>query len=79
MTVVQLFTELEPFLFDPNFAPLMAHNLTDLPPAYVVTCEYDILRDDGRSMWRNRECGSMSHMGPMVRFLERITQPGLVY
>ncbi|KAI8503965.1 neutral cholesterol ester hydrolase 1 [Branchiostoma belcheri] len=36
-------------ILDPRFAPLMADDddLKDLPPTFVMTCEYDVLRDDG--------------------------------
>lgn len=32
---------------DPRAAPLLASNLGDLPPAVIVTCEFDPLRDEG--------------------------------
>ena len=44
-----LFSRLEKTLLDPYFAPLMAtdEQLKDMPPAYVLTAGYDVLRQDG--------------------------------
>ena len=32
---------------DPYFSPLVADDLSDLPRAFIIACEYDVLRDDG--------------------------------
>lgn len=36
-----------PFIMNPSFAPLMQSNLSALPSALVITCEFDVLRDEG--------------------------------
>ncbi|KAL3856220.1 hypothetical protein ACJMK2_010997 [Sinanodonta woodiana] len=40
---------IESTLIDPYFAPMMAEDdmLRDLPETYIMTCAYDIVRDDG--------------------------------
>uniref|UniRef100_A0A914WI17 Alpha/beta hydrolase fold-3 domain-containing protein n=1 Tax=Plectus sambesii TaxID=2011161 RepID=A0A914WI17_9BILA len=43
----KLCADLEPFMFNPDFSPIMATDLKGLPSAFIVTCGWDILRDDG--------------------------------
>ncbi|XP_041483568.1 arylacetamide deacetylase-like [Lytechinus variegatus] len=42
-----LFKRISPILLDPRIAPLMRSDLTGLPPAFIITCGFDSLRDDG--------------------------------
>ena len=48
---------------DPYFSPLVAEDLSELPPAYVVACEYDTLRDENlQYVERLREAGVKTHL-----------------
>ncbi|KFO89541.1 Arylacetamide deacetylase-like 4, partial [Buceros rhinoceros silvestris] len=44
----ELYAMLKP-VFDPVFSPLLAEDsvIAQLPETFILTCEYDILRDDG--------------------------------
>ena len=42
-----IYNEIKQTALNPDFAPLMRPRLKGLPEAYIVTCEFDILRDDG--------------------------------
>ena len=43
----RVWTQISDVILNPYFAPLMAHDVSNLPPAYIVTADYDVLRDDG--------------------------------
>lgn len=56
---------------NPLAAPLHADNLTDLPPAFIITAEFDILRDEGI-----RYANRLQQAGIPV---EQTTKSGLVH
>ncbi|XP_067669181.1 arylacetamide deacetylase-like [Haliotis asinina] len=43
----EISNQIEKVILNPYFAPLMAPDLSGVAPAFVVTAEFDILRDDG--------------------------------
>jgi len=62
--VVRLYATAEQVL-DPYVSPLLAEDLSGLPPAVIVTGEYDFIRDDGR-----RYAVRLAEAGVEVRALE---------
>ncbi|MEM4138947.1 MAG: alpha/beta hydrolase, partial [Sulfolobaceae archaeon] len=46
---IKMYLRDERDLYNPLFSPLIAENLANLPPAIVVTAEYDPLRDQGEA------------------------------
>ena len=43
----QVYESIKKVLLNPDFAPLMKEDLDGLPDAYILTSEFDVLRDDG--------------------------------
>ena len=57
---------------DPLAFPLLQKDLRGLPPAYVVTCEYDICRDQGEAFAANLMDASVP---TTLRRVPRVTHP----
>jgi acetyl esterase/lipase len=58
-----LWSEVESVVTDPYFAPLMAKDLSNLPPASVAVANFDVLRDDGIMLHKRLEAsGSPSKL-----------------
>ena len=75
-----LWQRIAPVFLDPYFAPLMARDLRDLPPAYIHTAEADVLRDEAW-MYAGRltEAGvNVTHVHKHVDFHDMITLPHLI-
>ena len=54
-----MWAEIEKVFMNPYFAPLMADDVSKLPPAYIVTANNDVVRDDGAMYaYRLREAGN---------------------
>ena len=41
------FYTIKEILLNPDFAPLMRKELQGLPETFIITCNFDVLRDDG--------------------------------
>lgn len=50
---------------DPEMAPVLSEELTDLPPTLVITAQHDVLRDDGK-----RYADTLETAGVDVQYLE---------
>lgn len=61
---------MESRLLDPSFAPLVQRNLSGIPSTLVVTCQFDILRDEGTVLFPK----SREHFNPGVLYAQRLRQ-----
>ena len=48
-------------------SPLIAEDLTELPSAYIVACEYDVLRDDSLLYGRRLEAAGVKTQVHLVK------------
>ncbi|XP_072027042.1 neutral cholesterol ester hydrolase 1-like [Amphiura filiformis] len=67
-------------LLDARYAPLVQHDLKNLPQAYIMTCEHDTLRDDGvmyykrlqqagvETKWVNYQAGYHGMINPIGNY-----------
>jgi acetyl esterase len=56
---------------DPYAAPLLAEDLSRLPPAFIVTAEFDVLRDEGTAYAERLRAAGVS--------AETLVVPGLIH
>lgn len=42
-----VYDQIKDIILDPLFSPLMAMDVSGVPPAFIHICEFDVLRDDG--------------------------------
>ena len=77
---VKSWAEIENVFMNPYSAPLMAGDLGNLPTAYVVTSNHDVLRDDGAMyVERLRQArNTVTHKLWRVGFHDIISFPGIL-
>jgi acetyl esterase len=67
---VQCYVQTEADILQPYFSPLLAQDLTHLPPALVIACEYDLLHDQAHKYaQRLQEAGTPAKLGRVCELI----------